>query len=218
MNVTRVRILLTCLVLLVAAAIAPRVVSAASTSAAGVQAEQTPAETAPAREAEQGEEAHGGRWLPVIAKAFNFALLVGVLVYFLKTPLMGYLDSRITKVREDLVMAAQMREAATRQLAEIDAKLTLLPAEIETLKARGAEEIGAERVRIEQAAEAERQRLLEHTRREIDTRLRLARRDLLEHAAELAVQVASTRIQRSITPQDQERLIDRYAAQVGGQA
>lgn len=164
------------------------------------------------REAEG--EAHEEGWGPVTAKAVNFALLVAVLVYFLRTPLAAYLAGRITKVREDLVTAAQTRETASRQLAEIDTKLKALPAEIEALKQRGAEDLAAERVRIEQAAEAERQRLLEHTRREIDMRLRVAKRELLELTADLAVGIASDRITRSITPDDQTRMIDRYASQV----
>lgn len=174
----------------------------------------TPQQTA--QEAEHGEEAAGGGWLPVVAKAFNFAVLVGVLVYFLKAPLLAYLDGRIKKVREDLVTAADTRETASRQLAEIDAKLKQLPAELEHLKARGAEDLAAERARIEAAAETDRQRLLEHTRREIDMRLQVARRELVEHAANLAVQVASSRIQQTITPGDQARLVDRYAEQLGG--
>jgi len=176
--------------------------------------EATPQQAA--QEAQHGEEAAGGGWLPVVAKAFNFAILVGVLVYFLKAPLLAYLDSRITKVRADLVTAADTRETASRQLAEIDAKLKQLPAELEQLKARGAEDLAAERARIEAAAEAERQRLLEHMRREIDMRVQVARRELVEHAATLAVEVASSRIQQTITPADQARLVDRYAAQVGG--
>ena len=46
-------------------------------------------------------------------------------------------------------------------------------------------------------------------------RLRIARRELLELTADLAVRVASDRIQRTITADDQARLVDRYAAQVG---
>ena len=167
-----------------------------------------------AHEAEPGQEAHEGGWLPTVAKAVNFAILAGVLVYFLKTPLTEYLSSRITKVRQDLVTAAETREAATRQLAEIQARLEALPRELEDLKARGAEEITAERERIRQAAGAERERLLEHARREIDMRLRIARRELVEHAAGLAVAVASERIKRSITSDDQARLLERYASQV----
>jgi F-type H+-transporting ATPase subunit b len=175
-------------------------------------------EAAAGKEASGEEHETGSGWASTIAKMVNFAILLGVLVYFLRTPLMGYLDGRIGKVREDLVAAAQTRETAARQLAEIDAKLKALPLEIETLKQRGAEDIVAERSRIEQAAETERQRLLEQTRREIDTRLRVARRELVELTADLAVGVARDRITTTITPADQARLIERYAMQLKADA
>jgi F-type H+-transporting ATPase subunit b len=167
-----------------------------------------------AQAAEQGKEATGGGWLAVIAKAFNFALLVAVLVYFLKAPLITYLNGRITGVRQDLVAAAETRDAASRQLVEIQTRLKALPAEIDALKRRGAEDIAAERVRIEQASETERQRLIQHTAREIEMKFRVARRELIEHAADRAVQLASERVRRSITADDQARLLDRYAAQL----
>jgi F0F1-type ATP synthase membrane subunit b/b' len=107
-----------------------------------------------------------------------------------------------------------MRAAASAQLAEIEKKMQALPAELETLRRQGAEDIRAEQARITQAAADERTRLLEQTRREIDMRLRIARRELTEHAAHLAVQVAETRIRRTITPDDQIRLVDRYASQL----
>jgi F-type H+-transporting ATPase subunit b len=167
---------------------------------------------APAAQAE--EAAHDPGWRPAIWKTANFAILIGVLTYFLRAPLGAYLTGRIGKVREDLTTAALTRETAVRQLAEIDAKLAALPAELESLKKRGAEDLVAERARIEQDAQAERRRLLEQTRREIEMRLRIAKRELLELAADLAVNVASQRIRASITADDQARLIDRYASQL----
>jgi F-type H+-transporting ATPase subunit b len=169
----------------------------------------------PAGKASAGTEPESqSGWGAAIAKAVNFGLLVGILVYYLRAPLAGYLTGRIAKVREDLVSAAQTRETAERQLAEIGARLKALPAELEALKRRGAEDIAAERARIERAADAERERLLEHTRREIEMRFRVARRELLELTADRAVAAARDRIERAITPADQERLLDRYTAQL----
>ena len=82
------------------------------------------------------------------------------------------------------------------------------------MKTRGAEEIAAEEQRIAAMAAAERDRLLEQTRREIELQVRLAKRELVEHAADLAVQLATERIKKNITPADQERLVDRYLQQV----
>jgi F-type H+-transporting ATPase subunit b len=162
-----------------------------------------------------GEAAqHGQTLLQSVAKVVNFAILAGVLVYFLKAPTSAYLAARATQIRQDLVTAAEMRATATAQLTEIERRLQALPAELEALKARGAEDVRAEQARIAQAAAAERERLIAQTRREIETRLRLARRQLTEHAAQLAVKIAEERIRRTITPEDQLRLVDRYAAQL----
>lgn len=152
--------------------------------------------------------------LPTIARLFNFAVLAGVLVYFLRNPILEYLRTRSNQIRQDLVAAAEMRRTATAQLEDIQRKMAALPAELEALKARGAEDIAAEQARITETAKVERERLLEQTRREIQMRLRVARRELTEHAAQLAVQVAEQRIKRNITPEDQLRLLDRYASQV----
>lgn len=159
-------------------------------------------------------EGEGGGVMSMVAKLANFAILAGVLVYFLKAPIAAYLASRSTQIRQDLVAAAEMRATASAQLAEIEKKMQALPAELDALKQRGAEDVTAEKGRIAEAAAAERARLLEHTRREIESRLRVARRELTAHAADLAVKVARQRIQASITPEDQMRLVDRYATQL----
>ncbi len=175
---------------------------------------QEHAAAVPAEQGAEHTEGHDGGILPVVARLFNFALLAGALAYFLKTPVATYLAARSTQIREDLVTAADMRSAATAELAAIEAKLAALPAELAALKARGAEDVAAERARIAAAAAAERERLVEQTRREIDLRLRVARRDLTEHAATLAVRIAEARIRRAMTPDDQLRLVDRYTAQL----
>jgi F-type H+-transporting ATPase subunit b len=135
-------------------------------------------------------------------------------VYFLKSPIAAYLSSRDAQIRQDLVAAAELRAAAAAELTEIDRRMQALPAELEALKTQGAEDVRAEKARMAQAAVIERQRLLEQTRREIDMRLRIARRQLFELAAQLAVTVARDRIARNITPEDQLRLVDRYTSQL----
>ena len=183
------------------------VVSAAASTApilAGQEHEATAESAAP----------HGQTLVQSIAKVVNFAILGGVLYYFLRAPIGAYLVARETTIRQDLVTAAEMRAAATAQLADIDKKMQALPAELEALKARGAEDLKAEQERIAETAAAERERLIAQTHREIESRLRMARRQLTEHAANLAVQIAEERIKRIITPEDQLRLVDQYAAQL----
>lgn len=164
--------------------------------------------------AEGGEGAHEESLWPLVGKIVNFAILAGTVFYFARKPLAGYIVSRRAQVRSDLVAAEAMKTTAAAQIAEMDAKLAALPAELEALKARGRQEIAAEQQRIRQLADAERARLLEQAAREIEQRTRLAERELVEHAANLAVEVARMKIQTQITDADQARLVDRYLAEV----
>ena len=208
----KVRIFALALLLALAA---PLVISAQQPGHAQPGAE----EVAPGVQAEPSEhtteEEHHSVWAGLLWPTVNFAILFGGLWYFLKSPLAAYLRDRHTVIRKDLVEAANVSAAAQAQLTEIDRKLKALPGEIDALRHRGTEEIAAEEARIATLAAAERERLLEQTRREIDLQLRLAKRELVEHTADLAVQLAGTRIQQQMTPADQDRIVDRYLTNVG---
>jgi len=161
------------------------------------------------------EESHEESIGKTVARLANFAILVGALVYLLRSPLAGYLSSRGTQIRGDLVNAAEMKQAAAAQIAEIDRKMKALPGELEALRAQGVQEIAAEEARIRAAAAAESERLLEQARREIELQVKVAERELVSHAADLAVGVATERIKQTITDQDRQRLVDRYVDQLG---
>jgi F-type H+-transporting ATPase subunit b len=226
-------IVLSALVALVLS-VTPRVASAQPEPAPATAAEAAATETQPTPEtaapetqepaeheaaAEHGEAApHEEGLLPVVARLVNFAILVGTLIYLLRSPLATYLSDRGTQIRSDLVNAAQVKETAAAQLEEIDRKMKALPGELAALRTQGAQEIAAEETRIRAAAAAERDRLLEQARRDIDQHVKVAERELVNHAADLAVGVAAERIKKTITDDDQKRLTDRYVQQLKGPA
>jgi len=200
--------------LLVLLCAAPAVVAAQPAEHPPAQADaHQPADEHATASGEHGEEAHGTIWT-AIGPYVNFLILAGLLYYLFRAPLADYLQGRRSGIRKDLVEAAELRSTATAQLAEIDRKVKALPGEIDALRQRGSEEIAAEEARIARQASAERERLLEQTRREIDVQLRVAKRELLEHAADLSVQLATDRIKQQITPSDQDRLVDRDLGQL----
>ena len=171
---------------------------AADQAGAAASAEHQPAAQAPASEHGEAAAGHGGWVWPLIARLFNFAVLVGTLVYFLRKPFATYLQNRSAQIRRDLVEAEELRQNAEAQMAAIELKLKALPGEIEALRRQGSDELAAEEARLRAAGEAERDRLLEQARREID----------------LAVGVAAERIKAQLTPEAHLRLVDRYAEQV----
>ena len=172
------------------------------------------AQPAAAHEGAGNEEHQGGGITDMIARLVNFAILAGTLVYLLRSPFRTYLADRSTQIRRDLVNAADLKQQAAAQMEEIDRRMKALPGELDALRAQGAQEIAAEEARIQAAAAAERERLLDQARREIDQHVKIAERELVSHAADLAVGVASERIKKNITAEDQKRLVDRYVQQL----
>lgn len=159
-------------------------------------------------------EEHGDGVLAMLARLVNFALLAGSLYYLLKSPLKGYLASRSEQVRGDLASAAEMRRAAAVEIEEIDRKMQALPAELAAIRDQGSRDVEQEEARVAAATVAERERLLEQARREIDLQVKVAERDLVAYAADLALGIASDRIRKTITDEDQKELVDRYVRQL----
>src|SRR5215218_9052537 len=106
--------------------------------------------------AESAAEQHGSEIWPMIWRLLNFAILVGTLVYFLKTPVVSYLVTRGAQIRQDLVTASEMRAAAASQLAEIQKRMATLPGELDALRSQGAADVKSEQARIAEAATHER--------------------------------------------------------------
>jgi F0F1-type ATP synthase membrane subunit b/b' len=196
--------------------------AAAPAAAAGEAAHGQPQAHGPpaagghgAEGADHGKSSHQSEsvWA-VPGRIFNFAVLIGGLIYLLRSPLAQHLASRSQQIRGGLEAARTTSATATAQLAELDRRLQALPAELEALRKKGVEEIAAEEKRIQAKAEAERKRLVEEMQRDVDVRVRVARKALAEHAADLAVGLAGDRVRQTITDADQARLIDRYTSQV----
>jgi F-type H+-transporting ATPase subunit b len=125
-----------------------------------------------------------------------------------------YLADRRTSIRKDLVDAAALKASATAQLSDIDAKMLALPNELASLRARAEAEIKAEEQRITQQAVADRDRLVDQARKQMDVQVRMAKRQLTEHAANLAVDLATRTVEQDTTADDHTRLVDRYVSQV----
>src|SRR5262249_11499348 len=145
-------------------AMAVFIVAVGATTRAASPPPQEPARAETTRA--EPHEAEGGGLTDVLARIVNFSILAGTLFYLLKSPVRTYLADRGTTIRRDLVNAAESRQAAAEQIAEIDRRMSALPGELEALRAQGAQEITAEEARIRAAAASERERLLEQARRE----------------------------------------------------
>src|ERR1044072_1775182 len=107
--------------------------------------------------------------LPTIAKLVNLLLFVGLMVYFLRRPIIGAFRGRQESIRSELMRAEEERAAAETRLQEVEARLAHLDTEVEAIRANAQKEAAEERVRVERATEAEIKKIREQARREIES-------------------------------------------------
>lgn len=148
-------------------------------------------------------------------RIFNFALMVGLLVYFVAKPIRNGLRARREAIEKMLADAQEARAAAEAKHREYSEKL-----------AKATEEIAQIRVAIKREGELERDRIL-LSAREMATKIEQeaenkaagvvtkARAELREEAARLAVNLAAELLQKQVNASDQQRLVDEYMQKVG---
>ena len=173
-----------------------------------------------AEEGAAAAEEEGGSFLvePGVGLMIWTLLVFGVsmaILYKLAFPRIAEaLDKRQRLIEDSIDSANRTKAEASELLEEYRTRLKDARSqadEIVTRARKAGEETEREAV---EAARVKREELLEQARRDIEVQVRLARRELTEHAADLAVQLAGDRIARETTPADHARLVGRYLEQV----
>lgn len=148
-------------------------------------------------------------------RIFNFALMVGLLVYFLKKPIRNGLRNRREEIEKTLQEAQAAKAAAEAKYQEYSEKLE-----------KATEEIAAISQSILREGEHERDKILA-TAREMSVKIQQeadakaanavanAKTELREEAARLAVELAEDLLKRDFSAQDQKRLVEEYMQKVG---
>lgn len=163
-----------------------------------------------------GEHADSGVILKdFLYRCFNFALMVGLLVYFVRKPIRNGLRNRREEIETMLADAQAAKEAAEAKYREYSEKLEKATEEIEGISAA-----------IRREGELERDKILAHARdmsekilQEADARaanaVARAKGELRAEAAQLAVDLAEEYLKKEFSATDQKRLVEEYMQKVG---
>jgi F-type H+-transporting ATPase subunit b len=151
---------------------------------------------------------------PAISKAVNLTIFVVVLYLLLRKPVREFFEQRRARVREMLDKAAREREEAMAKMAELEARLSLMGAEVTEIKAQAQREAEAERERMEAEAKRDIEKVRLSARREIEAAKQIALADLQEFAATKAVDLAEQLIRHELTPADDARLVERVSEEL----
>ncbi len=154
----------------------------------------------------------------VIWSLVVFLVFVGVLTKFAWKPLAAGLDSREAKIRQDIADAEEARRKTEQMLAEHAAKLDAVQDEVREIIAearRDAEHTKQEIVTQAQTeAEATQKRALDAIGRARDQALD----ELFATMSSTVAQATEYVVGRSLTGDDQNRLIDEALSQFSGQS
>lgn len=150
-----------------------------------------------------------------IWRCVNFAVMVGLLGYFVSKPIRNALQNRRAEIEKTLADAAAARDAAEAKAREYQEKLAKASAEIESIYAAIRREGELERDKILASAKEMATKIEQEADAKAASAVARARTELRAEAARLAVELAEELLAKSVTAADQKRLIDEYMQKVG---
>ena len=150
-----------------------------------------------------------------IYRCFNFALMAGLLAYFVTKPIRKGLKGRTAEIEKTLADAEAAKAAAEAKHKEYSEKL-----------AKATEEIAAITEAIRREGELERDKIIaaakdmaDKIEREADNKaagvVAKARIELREEASRLAVELAEDMLKKQVSADDQKRLVEEYMQKMG---
>lgn len=160
-----------------------------------------------------GGEGHDAT-METIWQAVNLALVLGVIVYFGRKPIADFFATRRTAIQTDLGQAAELLAKAEQRNAELQRRLVDLSSEVEDIREAATRRAEQEAERILSDARAAAERIRRDAQAAVDQELRRAQKKLREEAADLAVELAASKLREQVGSSDRERLIDEFITHV----
>ena len=148
-------------------------------------------------------------------RCFNFALLVGLVAYFVTKPIRKGLKGRTEEIEKTLANAQAAKEAAEAKHLEYSEKLAKATEEIASITDSIRREGELERDKIIAAAKELAINVEQEAENKAAGVITKARTELREEAASLAVELAEDMLKKQVSADDQKRLVEEYMQKVG---
>ncbi len=143
-----------------------------------------------------------------------FGGLIFVLYKFAWGPILDNLQQREDFIRNSLEEAKRDREDAKARLAEYEERLTEARAEARAIVEEGRRDAEAVKLRLDQEAREEADKMVERAKREIGIARETAVKDLYDLSGQLATHIASQIVARELRAEDHEKLISDAIAEM----
>jgi F-type H+-transporting ATPase subunit b len=144
----------------------------------------------------------------------TFLVLLTLLAKFAWRPLLQALETRQNSIRKSLDDAQQAKQELERLNAESAQVIARARQEADTIITQSRSDGDRLREEIRQKARGEADLIVKNAERQIQLETSRAIEQIRHEAVELSVMIASKIIQRNLTREDNERLIDEALRQV----
>jgi F-type H+-transporting ATPase subunit b len=146
-----------------------------------------------------------------VANFIVLALLVG---WFLMKTLPKTFRDRNTVIQKHLVDARTATEEARARLSNVEDRLSKLDGQIAAMRAQAEKDSALDEQRIKAGVEEEKQKILTAAEQEIATATALARRQIQQYAAELAIDQAAHKL--VVTAETDRLIVQSFARRLAG--
>lgn len=146
----------------------------------------------------------------------DFAVYVGLLVFFLRKPIADFVATRRATIVADIEEARKLRDEAREKLVDYEKRLDNLEDEIQAIlsDARTAGEEQRKQMMLEASKAAE--RLRADAKNRLETETRKLQHELQTRTVELAVQVAEGLISTKMAASHRRRFVSDYITDLEG--
>ena len=144
----------------------------------------------------------------------TFLVLLALLAKFAWRPLLAALDSRQETIRKSLDDAQQARQELERLNKESAEIIRTTRGEAESIISQSRADGERLREEVRQKARAEADHIVKNAERQIQLETGRALQQIRREAVDLSVMIASKIIQRNISKEDNERLIEDALKQI----
>jgi F-type H+-transporting ATPase subunit b len=147
-------------------------------------------------------------------RVMNFAVLAIALFFVARKPVADALNNRITTIKNQLEELEAKKEKAASTLADYERKIATLDSEMKQILAQYEEQGEAAKKRILEKAASSAEKMKEQAKRNIENEFKNAKQQLQAEMMSEALQKAEELVKKSISSEDQDRLIDEYLKKV----
>lgn len=154
-----------------------------------------------------------GDWLP---RLVNFAIIAGVVVYFMRKPAQDFFKNRSAEIAKALQESKEARERAVASLTEMERKIKDLEAETARMVADAQSRSEKDKVALIEEGKKVAQDVQTQVKQGIDIELQKAKTTLAAEASLLSLDLAEGMIKEKIGGKDHERIVKEYISNVGG--